>query len=346
MKSDLSDRSDRSDKSEGSAVAEENGVLLDVRNLKKYFPIKKGVLQKMVAHVQAVDGIGFSIKRGGCLGLVGESGCGKTTAGRVILRLIEPDGGQIIFDGADITGLSAAEMRQLRREMQIIFQDPFSSLNPRFTVGGIVGEGLKIFERDKGRAYILDRVAELLRIVGLSPDAAGRYPHEFSGGQRQRIGIARAIALNPKFIVCDEPVSALDDSIQAQVINLLEDLQEQFGLAYLFIAHDLSVVRHISDEIAVMYVGWLVERGPADEVCDDPLHPYTKALLSAVPMPDPHAKRERIPLKGDVPTPINPPAGCRFCPRCFMSDASICAVEAPPMREVRPGRFVRCHRVK
>ncbi len=327
-------------------VSGENDVLLDVRGLKKYFPVKKGVLQNTVAHVQAVDGVDLSIRRGGCLGLVGESGCGKTTTGRVILRLIEPDAGEIWFDGERIDTLDREEMRQLRRDMQIVFQDPFSSLNPRFTVGGIVAEGLKVFEEDRDPEGIRDCVAELLRTVGLSPDAASRYPHEFSGGQRQRIGIARALALNPKFIVCDEPVSALDVSIQAQVINLLQDLQEQFGLAYLFIAHDLSVVRHISDEIAVMYLGWIVERGPADEVCEDPLHPYTRALLSAVPVADPHTKRERIRLDGDVPTPVNPPPGCRFCPRCFMSDDSICPVEIPPMREVRPGRFVRCHLVK
>ncbi len=326
-------------------MSEQNGMLLDVRGLKKYFPVKRGFLQRTVAHVQAVDGVDLSIRQSGCLGLVGESGCGKTTTGRVILRLIEPDAGQVIFEGVDIVGLGREEMRLLRREMQIVFQDPFSSLNPRFTVGGIISEGLKVFERERGRRHIRDRVAELLRTVGLSPDSASRYPHEFSGGQRQRIGIARALALNPKFIVCDEPVSALDVSIQAQVINLLEELQERFGLAYLFIAHDLSVVRHISDEIAVMYLGWIVERGPADEVCEDPLHPYTRALLSAVPVPDPHAKRGRIPLKGDVPTPVNPPPGCRFCPRCFMSDASICPVEVPLMREVRPGRSVRCHLV-
>ena len=327
-------------------MAETNDTLLEVRGLKKYFPVKKGVFQTTVAHVQAVDGVDLSIARGGCLGLVGESGCGKTTTGRVILRLIEPDAGHIIFDGVDVVALDRGEMRELRREMQIIFQDPFSSLNPRFTVGGIVSEGLKIFERAKGRRHIRDRVAELLRTVGLSPDAAGLYPHEFSGGQRQRIGVARALALNPKFIVCDEPVSALDVSIQAQVINLLEELQEKFGLAYLFIAHDLSVVRHISHEIAVMYLGWIVERGRADEVCDDPLHPYTKALLSAVPVADPRAKHERIMLKGDVPTPIDPPGGCRFCPRCPISDPAICPVEAPETREVRPGRFVRCHLVE
>jgi len=326
-------------------LTEQNGKLLDVRNLKKYFPVKKGVLQRTVAHVQAVDGVDLSIRRGGCLGLVGESGCGKTTTGRVILRLIEPDAGHIVFDGTEITTLPPERMRQLRRDMQIVFQDPFSSLNPRFTVGGIVSEGLKVFERGAGRAAIRERVAELLRTVGLSPDAASRYPHEFSGGQRQRIGIARALALNPKFIVCDEPVSALDVSIQAQVINLLQELQERFGITYLFIAHDLSVVRHISDEIAVMYLGWIVERGPADAVCDEPLHPYTRALLSAVPVPDPGAARARILLEGDVPTPVDPPPGCRFCPRCFMRDDSICPIETPPMREVRPGRFVRCHLV-
>ena len=327
-------------------MSDQNGTLLDVRGLKKYFPVRKGFLRRVAAHVQAVDGVDLSVAKGGCLGLVGESGCGKTTTGRVILRLLEPDAGQITFDGVDVAGLDRSEMRQLRRHMQIIFQDPFSSLNPRFTVGGIVSEGLKVFERGQGRRAIRERVAELLRIVGLSPDAANRYPHEFSGGQRQRIGIARAIALNPKFIVCDEPVSALDVSIQAQVINLLEELQERFGLAYLFIAHDLSVVRHISDEIAVMYLGWIVERGPADAVCEDPLHPYTRALLSAVPVADPSTHRERIPLEGDVPTPVNPPPGCRFCPRCFMRDDAVCPTQVPEVREVRPGRFVRCHRVE
>jgi oligopeptide/dipeptide ABC transporter ATP-binding protein len=327
------------------ASAPGDDYLLDVRGLRKYFPIKKGFLQRIAGHVQAVDGVDLAIRRGGCLGLVGESGCGKTTTGRSILRLIEPDDGSILFDGVELMGLPREEMRVLRREMQIVFQDPFSSLNPRFTVGGIVSEGLKIFERDRGWAHIRDRVAELLETVGLSPDSASRYPHEFSGGQRQRIGIARALALNPKFIVCDEPVSALDVSIQAQVINLLEDLQEQFGLAYLFIANDLSVVRHISDDIAVMYLGWIVEQGPADAVCDDPLHPYTRALLSAVPVADPSRRSERIPLEGDVPTPVNPPSGCRFCPRCYERDESVCPVEEPPMREVRPGRFVRCHRV-
>ena len=326
-------------------MSETDGVLLDVRGLRKFFPVRRGFLQRVVAHVQAVDGVDLSVRRGGCLGLVGESGCGKTTTGRAILRLIEPDDGQILFDGADLVELSPEAMRRRRRDMQIVFQDPFSSLNPRFTVGRIVSEGLWIFEREQGRRYIADRVAGLLRTVGLSPDAAGRYPHEFSGGQRQRIGIARALALHPKFIVCDEPVSALDVSIQAQVINLLEELQEQFGLSYLFIAHDISVVRHISDEIAVMYVGWIVERGPADAVCDDPLHPYTRALLSAVPVPDPHATRERIPLKGDVPTPVDPPSGCRFSPRCFMSDDAVCPVKVPELRQVRPGRFVRCHLV-
>jgi oligopeptide transport system ATP-binding protein len=326
-------------------LSEQNNTLLDVRGLKKYFPIKKGFLQKVVAHVQAVDGVDLAIRHSGCLGLVGESGCGKTTTGRLILRLIEPDAGEIMFDGVNVVNLPPDEMRQLRREMQIIFQDPFSSLNPRFTVGNIVAEGLRIFEKQKGPEYIRERVSELLTTVGLAPEVAVRYPHEFSGGQRQRIGIARALALNPKFVVCDEPVSALDVSIQAQVINLLEDLQQQFGLAYLFIAHDLSVVRHISDEIAVMYLGWIVERGPADAVCDHPIHPYTRALLSAVPVPDTHAKRERIPLVGDVPTPVNPPSGCRFHPRCFMCDPAICPKQVPETREVEPGRFVRCHLV-
>ncbi len=327
-------------------MTDNGSPLVDVRGLRKYFPIKKGVLKWTVAHIQAVDDVDLAIPERGCVGLVGESGCGKTTTGRAILRLIEPDAGDVFFDGIDVVNADRDELRRLRRDMQIIFQDPFSSLNPRFTVGGIVGEGLRVFERDRGRQYIRDRVAELLRTVGLSPDATDRYPHEFSGGQRQRIGIARALALNPRFIVCDEPVSALDVSIQAQVINLLEDLQEEFGIAYLFIAHDLSVVRHISDEIAVMYLGWIVERGPADAVCDDPLHPYTKALLSAIPIPDPHVKPDRIVLEGDVPTPVNPPPGCRFCPRCRDRDEAVCAVEVPTLQQVQPGRFVRCHRVE
>jgi oligopeptide/dipeptide ABC transporter ATP-binding protein len=319
--------------------------LLDVRDLRKYFPVRKGFLRRVRAWVQAVDGVDLSLQPAGCLGLVGESGCGKTTTGRCILRLIEPDDGQILFEDEDLMTLPPPLMRERRRDLQIIFQDPFGSLNPRFTVGSIIAEGIRVFEGHLGADYIQDRVAELLRTVHLSPDAAVRYPHEFSGGQRQRIGIARALALNPKFIICDEPVSALDVSIQAQIINLLEDLQARFDIAYLFIAHDLSVVQHISDEIAVMYLGWIVERGPADAVCDDPLHPYTRALLSAVPQPDPHRKTERIELPGDVPTPVNPPPGCRFCPRCSMRDDSICPVEIPEVREVQPGRFVRCHRV-
>ena len=320
--------------------------LLEVKDLKMYFPVTSGIiLQKKIADVKAVDGITFNIKKGETLGLVGESGCGKTTTGRAILQLYKPTAGSIIFEGKDLTELSGSEMRAMRREIQVIFQDPYGSLNPRMTCGDIVGEPLTVHKLTDSKAEYRDRVAELLTVVGLNPYMADRYPHEFSGGQRQRIGIARALAVNPKFIVCDEPVSALDVSIQAQVINLLEELQEQFDLTYLFIAHDLSVVRHISDRVAVMYLGHIVELADRNELYENPLHPYTRALLSAVPIPDPivEAGRERIILTGDVPSPMNPPAGCVFHTRCPVA-IDDCQAEMPELREVSPGHWVSCIR--
>ena len=320
--------------------------LLEVKDLKMYFPVTSGIiLQKKIADVKAVDGVTFNIKKGETLGLVGESGCGKTTTGRAILQLYKPTAGSIIFEGKDLTELSGSEMRAMRREIQVIFQDPYGSLNPRMTCGDIVGEPLTVHKLTDSKAEYRDRVAELLTVVGLNPYMADRYPHEFSGGQRQRIGIARALAVNPKFIVCDEPVSALDVSIQAQVINLLEELQEQFDLTYLFIAHDLSVVRHISDRVAVMYLGHIVELADRNELYENPLHPYTRALLSAVPIPDPlvEAGRERIILTGDVPSPLNPPAGCVFHTRCPVA-IDDCQAEMPELREVSPGHWVACIR--
>ena len=290
--------------------------------------------------VRAVDGISFGIRRGETFGLVGESGCGKSTTGRSILRLIEPTSGEVRFDGRDLLSLPSNELRRLRREMQIIFQDPYSSLNPRMKVGETVEEPL-VIHRVGSRADRADRVANLLRLVGLEPEHAARYPHEFSGGQRQRIGIARALALNPKFIVCDEPVSALDVSVQAQVVNLLQDLQEQLGLTYLFISHGLSVVEHISTRVGIMYLGKLVEVASSEEIFRNPLHPYTKALLSAIPIPDPELRRERLPLKGDIPTATEPPSGCRFRTRCPIAE-SRCADEEPELIEVTPDHFVAC----
>ena len=316
--------------------------LLEVRNLVKYFPVHGGFLSREVARVQAVNGVSFSVAPGETLGLVGESGCGKSTTGRCVLRLIEPTSGEVWFEGKEVTAMDRVELRSVARDIQIIFQDPYASLNPRMTVGAIIGEALVIHKLAKTREEHETRVMELLRIVGLHPDYARRYPHEFSGGQRQRIGIARALAVSPKLIVCDEPVSALDVSIQAQVINLLEDLQEQFGLAYLFIAHDLSVVEHVSDRIAVMYLGRIVEVAPARELYTSPRHPYSEALLSAVPVPDPALKRKRTVLQGDVPSPLNPPAGCHFHPRCPRA-MERCAREAPLLREVAPGRMAACH---
>ena len=319
-------------------------VLLDVKDLVMHFPLTQGIIfQRKVGAVRAVDGISFQIKRGETLGLVGESGCGKSTTGRAILQLYRPTAGNVIFEGQDLTTLKGEQMRRMRRQVQMIFQDPYASLNPRMTVGSIIGEPLEIHGLAKGREKTA-RVQELLSVVGLNPYFANRYPHEFSGGQRQRIGIARALAVNPSFIVCDEPISALDVSIQAQIINLLEELQNEFGLTYLFIAHDLSVVRHISDRIAVMYLGKIVELADHLELYRNPLHPYTKALLSAVPIPDPviERKRERIILTGDVPSPVNPPSGCRFHTRCPLAD-TICREQEPEFREVTPGHWAACH---
>ena len=316
--------------------------LLSVRGLKKHFPIRGGVLGRVVDRVHAVDGVSFDLAAGETLGVVGESGCGKSTTGRCIMRLIEPSAGEIHFEGRNITGLQGTALRQLRREMQIIFQDPFASLNPRHTVRGIIGEALVIHGLAANRRDLTDQVVRLLETVGLQADHMHRFAHEFSGGQRQRIGIARALAVKPKLVVCDEPVSALDVSIQAQVINLLEDLQEEFGLTYLFIAHDLSVVEHISDRVAVMYLGRVVEIASARALYDDPRHPYTEALLSAVPIPDPKVKRKRIVLTGDVPNPIHPPAGCHFHTRCPIAEKQ-CAVVVPPLEQGGDGHWVACH---
>jgi oligopeptide/dipeptide ABC transporter ATP-binding protein len=321
--------------------ADSQKPLLEIRNLQKYFPVTRGILSRVVGAVKAVDDVSFDVYPNETVGLVGESGCGKTTAGRSILRLIEPTGGEILYKGQDILKLGGAEMRGLRRNLQIIFQDPFSSLNPRMTIEGIIGEAIEFHGIAAGQER-REMVENLLERVGLQPSYITRYPHEFSGGQRQRIGIARALALNPDFIVCDEAVSALDVSVQAQVINLLMDLQEEFNLSYLFIAHDLSVVRHISDRIAVMYLGQVAELSPCDELYENPLHPYTQALLSAIPHPNPRRKASRVILKGDVPSPLNPPSGCRFhtrCPACYAP----CKTIEPRTTEVEPGHFVRCH---
>ena len=318
-------------------------ALLSVRNIKKHFPIKGGILGRQVGQVHAVDGVSFDIAPGETLGLVGESGCGKSTTGRCIMRLIEPTSGALWFQGRDVTRLDGEELRAMRRDLQIIFQDPYASLNPRHTIGTIISEALIIHGLAKTRADIEGRVVELLETVGLRADHMRRYPHEFSGGQRQRIGIARALAVEPKLIVCDEPVSALDVSVQAQVINLLEDLQEKFDLTYLFIAHDLSVVEHISDRVAVMYLGRVVEIASARALYDNPLHPYTEALLSAAPTPMPGAVSQRIILERDIADPANPPPGCAFHPRCRHAEAR-CKVERPDLVEVEPGRQVACLR--
>lgn len=319
-----------------------NETLLRVDDLKMHFPIYRGVFQRQVGAVRAVDGVSFEVKRGETMGLVGESGCGKSTTGRTILQLYKPTAGDVTFDGTDLVKLKGEQLRQMRRKMQMIFQDPYASLNPRMTVAQLIGEPLMVHNVATG-AEITERVSHLLELVNLNPAFASRYPHEFSGGQRQRIGVARALALQPSFIICDEPISALDVSIQAQVVNLLEELQDQFNLTYLFIAHDLSMVKHISDRVAVMYLGILVELADRDELYAKPLHPYTQALLSAVPIPDPvaDAKRQRVILQGDVPSPANPPSGCRFRTRCPIAEAQ-CAESRPEFREISPGHFVAC----
>ena len=316
-------------------------ILVSVSNLTMHFPIFKGIFRRKVGQVKAVDGVSFDIVRGETLGLVGESGCGKSTTGRAILRLYDPTDGTIVLNGQDVTALDGQALRDLRPEMQMIFQDPQACLNPRMTVSDIIAEPLDEHRKEMSKAEKQAKVKDLLQQVGMNPDFANRYPHEFSGGQRQRIGIARALALNPKFIVCDEPIAALDVSIQAQVVNLLEDLQQQLGLTYLFISHDLSMVRHIADRVAVMYLGKVVELAHRDELFDSPQHPYTKALLSAVPTVE-VVQRERIILQGDVPSPANPPQGCNFCTRCPVAEVR-CSQEEPEWREVAPGRFAACH---
>ena len=327
-----------------SAATQNDDVILEVTNLKMHFPVSSGFLsRKPLGYVKAVDDVSFTVSRGETLGLVGESGCGKTTTGRCILQLYKPTAGQVKFNGQELTELGTKDMRLMRREMQVIFQDPYSSLNPRMTAGNIIGEPLIVHDLVKGKDEYREKVAELLVNVGLNPYMADRFPHEFSGGQRQRIGVARALSVSPSFVVADEPVSALDVSIQAQIINLLEDLQEQFNLTYLFIAHDLSVVRHISDRVGVMYLGHLVEMAERNEIYRNPIHPYTKALLSAVPIPDPvlDSQRERVLLTGEVPSPLNPPSGCVFHPRCPVANDS-CPAYLPELREVETDHHAAC----
>ena len=328
------------------AAKSSNGTILEVRNLKKHFSLTSSmILQRVVGWIKAVDGVSFSIRKGETLGLVGESGCGKTTTGRCILQLDRPTSGEVLFEGKELTQVPDRELRSIRPRIQVIFQDPFSSLNPRMTIGQIVGEGPAVFKLVKSGRELRERVAGLINTVGLNPNMATRYPHELSGGQRQRVGIARALSMEARFLICDEPVSALDVSIQAQIINLLEDLQEKLNLTYLFIAHDLSVVRHISDRVAVMYLGKIVEITGRQELYDHPLHPYTQALLSAVPIPDPlvEARRAPIILKGEIPSPLNPPSGCVFHPRCFEARGE-CTQEAPVLKEVQPNHWVSCLR--
>jgi peptide/nickel transport system ATP-binding protein len=320
--------------------------LLEVNHLKVHFPVKHGVFSRVRAFVKAVDDVSLSIEPGETLGLVGESGCGKTTLGRAIVRLTEPTAGSILFEGEDLAGMNRSALRARRRKLQIIFQDPYGSLNPRMTVEDIIGEALDIHDLASSRSARKGRIAELLKAVGLDPAYAQRYPHEFSGGQRQRIGIARALAVEPKLIVCDEPVSALDVSVQAQIINLLQDLQQERGIAYLFIAHDLAVIEHISRRVMVMYLGKIVELAEARAIIRSPKHPYTQALISAVPVVDPDSKRQRIVLAGDVPSPIHPPSGCPFHPRCPIAERPRCERDIPPLREVAPGHWAACHFAK
>jgi oligopeptide/dipeptide ABC transporter ATP-binding protein len=316
--------------------------LLEVNNLKKYFPVKAGIFKRTVAHVKAVDDISFAVKEGETLGLVGESGCGKSTTGRTILRLLEATEGEVLFEGKDVMSLNKTQLREIRRDMQIIFQDPYASLNPRMTVADIVGEPLDIHKLAANKKERNKRVKEILENVGLGEEYMNRYPHEFSGGQRQRIGVARALAVDPKLIIADEPVSALDVSVQAQVVNLMQDLQKEFGLTYLFIAHDLSVVKHISDRVAVMYLGKIVELADKKELFKNPIHPYTQSLLSAIPEADPKKKKDRIILEGDVPSPVDPPSGCRFHPRCPKAFEK-CPVMEPEFKEYGDGHFAACH---